>query len=134
MSLPLKGKILALDLGTRRTGVSISDVEQKIAFLRDEIEHETIDELPVFLKNLTQEEAIVGILIGLPVHLRGTMSAQTVRVLKQIENIKSLNLPIQIIDERLSTQEALTPKMKVVDSRAAQILLENFLITSRHDK
>ena len=119
MSLPLKGKILTLDLGTRRTGVSVSDTDQKIAFLRDEIEHNSTEELMETLKELTKEEPIVGILVGLPLHLNGKPSDQTERVLEQIEKLKSLNLPLQTIDERLSTEEALAPKMKIVDSRAA---------------
>jgi len=126
MSLPLKGKILSLDLGTRRTGVSVSDVDQKIAFLRDEIEHESTDELLNVLKKLCSEEKMVGILAGLPLHMSGAKSEQTERVLQQIETLKILELPIETIDERLSTKEAFAPKMKVVDSRAAQILLENF--------
>ncbi len=129
MSLPLKGKILALDLGTRRTGVSISDADQKIAFLRDELEHTSVGELLAHLKKLTEADDVVGILAGLPLHMNGQRSEQTERVLNQIEKLKSLNLPIQTIDERLSTEEAFAPKMKIVDSRAAQILLENFIRT-----
>mgnify|MGYP001606582319 FL=1 len=129
MSLPLKGKILALDLGTRRTGVSISDADQKIAFLRDELEHTSVGELLAHLKKLTEADDVVGILAGLPLHMNGQRSEQTERVLNQIEKLKSLNLPIKTIDERLSTEEAFAPKMKIVDSRAAQILLENFIRT-----
>lgn len=127
MSLPAKGKILALDLGNRRTGVAVSDKDQKVAFLRDELEHQSDAELLSLLKSLAEQEDFVGILVGMPLRLSGEASPQTIKVEEQIKQIKeSLNLPIATIDERFSTQEAFAPKMKVVDSRSAQILLENY--------
>lgn len=130
MSLPNKGKILALDLGTRRTGVSVSDKDQKVAFLRDEIEHNSDVDLLAQLKTLLDGEEIVGILAGLPLLLSGERSPQTEKVQKQIEEIEAtFGLPVQKIDERFSTMEAFAPKMKVVDSRSAQILLENYFNT-----
>lgn len=126
MSLPSKGKILSLDLGTKRTGVSVSDKDQKVAFLRDELLHESDTDLLAQLKKLLDGEAIVGILVGVPLYLSGENSPQTEKVLKQIEKIEVFGLPMQKIDERFSTSEAFAPKMKVVDSRSAQIILENY--------
>lgn len=126
MSLPSKGKILSLDLGTKRTGVSVSDKDQKVAFLRDEIEHDSDSDLVAQLKSILAGEEIVGILVGVPLYLSGENSPQTEKVLKQIEKLAGFSLPIQKIDERFSTMEAFAPKMKVVDSRSAQIILENY--------
>ena len=128
MSLPNKGKILALDLGTRRTGVAISDATQKVAFLRDELEHTSNAELLTKLRTLLSGEVVVGIVAGLPLRLGGEASPQTEKVREQIALIQSeFGLPLETIDERFSTQEAKAPKMKVVDSRSAQILLENYI-------
>jgi putative Holliday junction resolvase len=128
MSLPNKGKILALDLGTRRTGVAISDATQKVAFLRDELEHTSNAELLTKLRTLLSGEVVVGIVAGLPLRLGGEASPQTEKVREQIALIQAeFGLPLETIDERFSTQEAKAPKMKVVDSRSAQILLENYI-------
>ncbi len=133
MSLPSKGKILSLDLGTKRTGVSVSDKDQTIAFLRDELLHDSDADLLAQLKTLLAGEPIVGILVGVPLYLSGENSPQTEKVLKQIEKLEVFGLPMQKIDERFSTSEAFAPKMKVVDSRSAQILLENYFNTVRDD-
>ena len=126
MSLPSNGKLLSLDLGTKRTGVSVSDKDQKIAFLRDELLHDSDVDLLSQLKTLLAGETVVGILVGLPLYLSGENSPQTEKVLKQIEKLEVFGLPIEKIDERFSTKEAFSPKMKVVDSRSAQIILENY--------
>lgn len=130
MSLPLNGKLLALDLGTRRTGVAVSDKDQQVAFLRDEIEHTNNAELLKKLKPLMEE--VVGVVVGLPLWLSGEKSPQTEKVEAQIELIRDkFDLPIQTIDERFSSQEAFAPKMKIVDSRSAQIILENYFNSKR---
>lgn len=126
MSLPSKGKILALDLGTKRTGVSVSDKDQTVAFLRDELIHDSDADLLDQLTKFLAGETIAGILVGVPLYLSGENSPQTEKVLKQIEKLETFGLPIQQIDERFSSMEAFAPKMKVVDSRSAQIILENF--------
>lgn len=128
MSLPNKGKILALDLGTRRTGLALSDEKQKIAFLREEIEHENKEELLTRLQEFIKTEKPVGLLVGLPLRLSGEKSPQTKKTEEQIEAIKqSFKLPLQSIDERWSTRMAASPGIKIVDSRSAQILLETYL-------
>ncbi len=125
MSLPLNGKLLALDLGTRRTGVAISDKDQQVAFLRDEIEHTSNAELLKKLEPLMQE--VLGVVVGMPLRLSGEKSDQTEKVETQIRLIKNtFGIPVDTIDERFSSQEAFAPKMKVVDSRSAQIILENY--------
>ncbi len=135
MSLPPKGKILALDLGTRRTGVAVSDVDQKIAFLRDEIEHRNNEELYKALTKITEQEKIVGILAGLPINMNGERTEQTEKVAEQIKTLKErLELPIQEMDERLTSKQAAEVGFKVVDSRAAQILLETYFNLISHEK
>lgn len=129
MSLPNKGKILALDIGTRRTGVAISDSKQRVAFVREEIEHESTETLLKDLVKLLTAEKIVGILIGLPVSMSGEETKQTQIVKAVIERIQSeTEIPIQTIDERLSSKEAKeTSGRRQIDSEAALILLQTHL-------
>ncbi|MFA6024676.1 MAG: Holliday junction resolvase RuvX [Candidatus Gracilibacteria bacterium] len=128
MLLPSEGKICALDLGTAYTGVSISDKDQKVAFLREEIKHKSNMDLLIKLKKILEEENCIGVLLGLPLRLDGKHSPQTKKAIRQIELIRdACGLPICTIDERFSSQEAFVPRMKRVDSRSAQILLENYI-------
>lgn len=133
MSLPSKGKILALDLGTRRTGVAISDPTQTIAFQRDEIDHRSPEDLLKQLEPIVEIERIVGLLIGFPLSLDGQETNQTQKVKESIEHLKShLKLPIHRIDERLTTKQAreqyrYMPSSLPVDSAAAQIMLETYI-------
>lgn len=126
-NLPNKGKILALDLGTRRTGVAVSDKNQKIAFPHPEIHHKSTDELIENLASVIDKEKIEGILIGLPVDMKGEVTRQTKITMIMIDQIKeAFTLPIELIDERLTSQiaRATSPKNSAIDSRAAQLMLE----------
>jgi len=130
--LPKLGKILALDLGTRHTGVAISDTAQKIAFARPELEHHSDTELLAQLQVLTSAETIVGLLLGRPTKLSGEETEQTQKVEESAAVLAALKLPLEFIDERYSTQNAenlhgFSTKDKYHDSRAAQILLETYL-------
>ena len=47
----MKGKILSLDVGTRKTGLAISDIDQTMAFMRPEIIHSSAEELILAIKS-----------------------------------------------------------------------------------
>ncbi|QQR55100.1 Holliday junction resolvase RuvX [Candidatus Peregrinibacteria bacterium] len=132
MLLPIQGKILALDLGTRRTGVAISDVKQTVAFARPEIEHKNTKELLEQIQRLATSEPLTGLLLGRPTKLDGEATEQTRLVEEAAEALQTLGLPMEFMDERLSTQFAqnlhgFQTKESHHDSRAAQILLETHL-------
>jgi putative Holliday junction resolvase len=101
------GRVLGLDAGERRIGVAISDPEQRLALplrsvLRDRRggEYET-------LAKLAREEAIVAIVVGLPLGLRGEAGAQAGNAQAFAGALrKKLALPVHLWDERLSTQQA----------------------------
>lgn len=133
MSLLLPpGKILALDIGTRRTGVAITDEKQRVAFARPEIEHQNQAEALDQIKVLVDAENIKGIVAGMPLKLDGSSTLQTGKTKEILEKMRPWNLPILEMDERLTTEFAKNldgheTKDKFVDSRSAQILLENYL-------
>ncbi len=131
MSLPNKGKILGLDLGTRRTGVAITDADQSVAFPRDEIEFRKLEELYAALKEIIQKDQVVGLVIGLPLNMAGEDSEQTTWTRKISKIIgQETNLPIKMVDERLTTRQAQIriAGSRYVDSESARILLEGILI------
>ena len=133
MSLLLPpGKILALDIGTRRTGVAITDEKQRVAFARPEIEHQNQAEALDQIKVLVDAENIKGIVAGMPLKLDGSSTLQTGKTKEILEKMRPWNLPILEMDERLTTEFAKNldgheTKDKFVDSRSAQILLEHYL-------
>ncbi len=133
--LPKEGRILALDIGTRRTGVALSDSKQRVAFLKPEIEHKTPEEAILQIEQICSEEDIKGIIAGVPLKLDGTETAQTHAVREFIQHIKKIGLPIQEMDERLTSEfakknEGMNKKKNPVDSLSAQILLEYYLQSS----
>ncbi len=133
MSLPNKGKILALDIGTRRTGVAICDPAQKVAFMRPELMHQTDEELQDQLEKLIKGEKVGACLIGIPLSMDGLETEQTTKVRKFIETFtEKFKMPIETMDERLTSIQAQKDmKQTVVDSRAAQILLETYIASKR---
>lgn len=130
MQLP-PGKILALDIGTRRTGVALTDPQQKVAFARPELEYksetEGLEKILTFIKT----ENISACIAGLPVKLDGSRTEQTEKVERWLKKIEEV-CPLLRVDERLSTEFAknlhgFETKDTRWDSRAAQILLETYL-------
>lgn len=124
---------MALDLGTRRTGVAISDAGQRVAFARPELEHHSDKDLKEQLEALIHlEGGVGGILVGLPTKLSGEASLQTEKVRVSLAVLAALGLPIEEMDERWTSRFAedlqgfRTDELHH-DSRAAQILLENHL-------
>lgn len=128
MLLPSEGKLLALDLGMRRTGVALTDAKQRVVFVREEWSCKTEDELFLLFVDFLKKEKIVGILVGYPLNLDGQITEQTEWVEKIIMHFGRLTeLPIQKCDERFSTEAAKKYKKGLVDSEAAQWLLETYL-------
>jgi len=138
LALPTQGKILALDLGSVRTGVAITDALQRVAFARAEIIHSSAEELKTKLSKLIEEEKIVGVLIGLPTKLSGEETEQTEKT-RQLTAALDLKIPMIFVDERLTSEFAgsalqnplgLSTRQSLkgpVDSRSAQIILEENL-------
>ena len=128
------GRLLGLDWGARRTGVAISDAEQRFVFARDPIVSANSDELIGKIIGLIARENIAGIVIGLPLRMDGADSETTAMVRAFAENLShATDLPIIFIDETLSSTAAQEEMGRVrvrdikekLDSNAARVILEN---------
>ena len=130
-----KCRLIGLDLGSKRIGVSICDEKQLIATPFKTIKRSTLKELVDELKKIIKENNIKGIVIGNPLNMDGSSgsSAQSVKDTSgNIEN--SINLPICLWDERLSTVGAfnlssqldvnVTKREKKIDENAAAFILQ----------
>ena len=128
-------RLIGLDLGSKRIGVSICDEKQLIATPLKTINRNTLTELISELKVIIDENNIKGIIIGNPLNMDGSSgrSAQSVKDTSQkIE--ENINIPICLWDERLSTVGAfnlssqldinVSKREKKIDENAAAFILQ----------
>jgi putative transcription antitermination factor YqgF len=123
--LPRVGKILALDIGRRHTGIAITDATQKAVFLREEFSHKSQIELMERLRVFFADESVVGVLAGWPLDMSGAKTDETLLVEEVIEKIRALDVPVVLMDERWTSKQA--EKNQGSHSEAALILLNTYL-------
>jgi len=132
------GRILGVDYGDSRIGLSISDQTKSIAFPFKTIKNNnSIDSLIEFFRKLMVEKKIESIVLGLPLGMNGKDTNQTKKVRLFSKSIKILGLPIFFQDERLTSISAKKSLIKEniktghnkwkIDERAATIFLQQFL-------
>ena len=130
-----KSRLIGLDLGSKRIGISICDERQSIATPFKTISRTNTLELINELKDIVVENNIKGIVIGNPLNMDGTSGSSAQSVKDISTNIsKSINLPVFLWDERLSTVGAfnlssqldvnITKKIKKIDENAAAFILQ----------
>ena len=130
-----KCRLIGLDLGSKRIGVSICDEKQLIATPLKTINRNTLNELISELKVIIDENDIKGIIIGNPLNMDGSSgrSAQSVKDTSQ-KIQENINIPICLWDERLSTIGAfnlssqldinVSKREKKIDENAAAFILQ----------
>ena len=130
-----KSRLIGLDLGSKRIGVSICDEKQLIATPFKTINRTTAKELINELKIIIEENNIKGIIIGNPLNMDGSSSSSTQSVKDISDNIeKNIDVPICLWDERLSTVGAfnlssqldvnVSKREKNIDENAAAFILQ----------
>ncbi len=130
-----KSRLIGLDLGSKRIGVSICDERQSIATPFKTINRINTSNLVDEIKKIIKDNNIKGIVIGNPINMDGSLgpSAQSVKDIST--NIsKSIDVPVCLWDERLSTVGAfnlssqldvnISKKLKKIDENAAAFILQ----------
>ena len=128
-------RLIGLDLGSKRIGVSICDERQSIATPFKTINKTNTNELIVELKGLIDEYDIKGIIIGNPINMDGTLGRSAQSVNDVSNNIdKSIDIDVCLWDERLSTVGAfnlssqlevnVNKREKNIDQNAAAFILQ----------
>ena len=133
-------RYLGLDLGTRTLGISISDTTKTIASTLKTIRFNDsdYDSLMPELKDIIKEYEISKIVLGLPKNMNNTIGPKGELSYKFKEMLEhSINIPVDLIDERLTTKQATDilisndtsrkKRKKVIDSMAATIILQSYL-------
>jgi len=130
-----KCRLIGLDLGSKRIGVSICDEKQLIATPFKTINRSSAKELIEELKIIIKENDIKGIIVGNPLNMDGTSGSSAQSVKDTSNNIeRSIDLPICLWDERLSTVGAfnlssqldvnVSKREKKIDENAAAFILQ----------
>jgi putative Holliday junction resolvase len=131
-------RILALDHGTRRIGVAVSDETKTIAQPLEYIPAEPFADFLKRLKQLLAEKEVDVILLGLPRNMDGSYGPAAQKVEAFAAVLKSaITVPIKLWDERLTSTMAnriliaghvrRDKRKEKVDKMAAAILLQSYL-------
>jgi putative Holliday junction resolvase len=129
--VPLRERILALDLGEVRTGVAISDPGGVIARPHGIV---TRDELVPRLRELVRRERIREIVVGVPRNLRGEAGFQARRTMEVLSELRGALPGVRFVewDERFTTRLAAgSRKRGPVDDVAAAHMLQEYLTLRR---
>ncbi len=131
-------RILALDPGTVRIGVALSDELKMLATPLQALPAEPFADVVERLRRLIREKEVELILVGLPRNMDGSYGPAALKVQEFVAALRSaLTVPIQTWDERLTSVQAhryldqsgvrARHRREKVDPMAAAILLQSYL-------
>ena len=128
-------KIMALDIGTKRIGIALSDYLQVIATPHSTIPRVPEDKAVETIVKLAKENRVEKIVIGVPINMDGTLGFQAQDCIDFSQKI--LGFDIIQEDERLTSEEAenrlrarkidFLKNKGLVDMESASIILEQYL-------
>ena len=138
VQLDNKSRLLGIDMGTKRIGVSICDENRKIATPYNTIQYTNISNLVSEFKEIISVNNIKGIIFGLPLNMDGSEGASTQSVKDKIKLISNeLDIPVILWDERLSTVASfnlssqldvnVSKRVKNIDQNSATFILQGVL-------
>ncbi len=139
----MEGRVLAVDPGSRRIGLALSDESRVLASPLRTLQAEPVETLAERLSAVIREVGAVEVVVGLPRNLDGSSGEAAASARSLAEELKrSTRLPVSLHDERLSSvaaerhlvgQGVRREKRKgLVDQLAATLILEAFLARRRH--
>jgi putative holliday junction resolvase len=117
-ALPLGGRLLGLDVGTKTIGTALCDAQWTIATPAELIRRTKFGKDMEALRRLAETQQVRGLVLGLPLNLDGSDSPRTQSVRAFARNLAPLGLPILLWDERWSTQAVTRTLIDADASRA----------------
>ena len=123
---------MALDYGSARTGVAVSDPTGLIARPLCVVERASTEAGLAELVRLVREEQPEQVVVGLPLTLRGNRGEQAQETETFADKLRArVEVPVLLFDERFTTDLAQqTPSDSSLDARAAAHLLSGYLAWS----
>ncbi len=131
-------RVLAIDYGTKRVGIAVTDPLKIIATALDTVHSKDIYD---FLKKYTKEEEIETIVVGMPKRLNNQDTHVTSHVVGFVRKLKNLypKINIEVVDERFTSKIAYNSIIKsginrkkraekgLIDQVSATIILQSYL-------
>tara|TARA_Y100000590_G_scaffold364100_1_gene422152 strand:- start:457 stop:912 length:456 start_codon:yes stop_codon:yes gene_type:complete len=135
LNINKNSRLIGLDLGSKRTGVSICDDKRLVATPLKVINSSDLSSIIFEIKEIINENNIKGIVVGNPLNMDGSSSRSSQSVKDKIVNIsKEICIPICLWDERLSTVGSfnissqldvnISKRTKNIDKNAATFILQ----------
>ena len=138
------GRVLGVDLGSRRIGLALSDPAGRVATPHGMIERSgdpAVDRRKILAQ--AREADASRVVVGLPLSLSGDTGPAARAVLEEVDALRALageEFTVETHDERLTTviaeqgmREARVPRRarrRTVDSAAAAVMLQSYLETT----
>lgn len=131
-------RILAIDFGTKRTGIAVTDELQIIASGLTTVHTK---DLLKFLKDYVKQESVELLLVGEPKQMDNTASESEVHIIAFISKLEKTlpNIPIQRVDERFTSKMAFQTMIDsglkknqrknkgLIDEISATLILQSYL-------
>jgi putative Holliday junction resolvase len=130
---------MALDLGSKRIGVAISDGDRRVATPLTTV-HRSGDRAREHreIRDLVDEWEVELVVVGLPLSLDGSVGPAAAAAIEEAEELRdTISAPVEPYDERLTTVTAdrvlreqqldARARRRVVDMVAAAVLLQSWL-------
>lgn len=132
------GRVLGLDVGSRRIGVAVSDPLGITAQGLDTLERRNKRHDFQHLRDVIQKYEVKEIVVGLPLRMSGEEGIQADKMQNFAEELrKRFGLPVHLWDERLTSAEAnrllretdlsIEKRAKAVDRMAAVLILQGWM-------
>jgi len=140
--MPIDGSVVALDVGSKRIGVAVSDPLGTFAFPHDTIERTNVRDDVAAIVAIARERGATTIVVGDPLTMNGARGIAAENIDAFVAHLaRGFDGRIERIDERLTTaavQKSLigadvsrAKRKTVVDKLAAALILETYLARAR---
>ncbi len=135
---PAHGRVLALDVGERRIGVALSDMDGRFAMPLTTLQAAPSGRALQQIAGLVRDYDVAEVVVGLPLTMSGEVGPQARTIQAFVAELEAvLERPIQLFDERLTTVVAeqmmrdlgIKPEKRKarIDEIAASIILQDYL-------
>ena len=138
--LNIRGSLLGVDFGDKRTGLAVCDPSRTIATAIGVISPGGIEKTADEVAKIALERGVCALVVGLPVNMDGSEGFRAARYRKfawLLEERLGENIPVLLFDERMTTMTAARflnetntrgqKRKDVIDALSAQIILQNFI-------
>lgn len=141
----MAGRVLAIDFGTKRVGLAVSDALGLTAQGLPSLERTRLKDDLRYIQQLVEEYSIERVLLGNPLSLSGKETAMSQHVAGFAKELRErLSCPLELWDERLTSAEAqrllrssgvgMEKRRHAVDRVAATLLLQSYLDRQAFEK